>query len=205
MATVDSGKIMLDNEDLVLDLPFKGDRDYLRLADIFPAVSNLVCDRFGTQAQVDSLTIRRPLNCGILVSFQPLNSSAGTFCVRCGSESIRGWIDETDRPASRRISYDSSPLKAVAVSESDFARLLEPLTGHTEFDVLAGLMTLVAGQVNHRFWWWCQLHLDTPLTKAYPIEVRIRHNLGGRCIVFDILQTGAAIGSARFMVDSPNP
>ena len=195
---------MPDSECRVLDLPFKGTREYLRLADVFPAIVGLVCDRFGPQAYVDSLTIRRPLARRILVSFQPSDMFSGSFCVRRGSTSIPGWLEETEDPATHRIAYESSSVRAAAVSGTDFARILEPLPGHTEFDVLACLMKLVAGRLNQSFWWWCQLSLDTPLTEAYPIEVRIRYNLGGRCIVFDILQTGTAIGSARLMVDTTN-
>ena len=189
------------NEELILDLPFKGERNYLRLADILPTLIELVRCRFGPQAQVDSLIIRRPFRHGILVSFVPSGVFAGTFRVRRGSENVPGWLLETDEPVTRRIPFDSSPLSAAAVSGPGFALILEPLPGYTAFDVGVSLMRVVASQVDRRHWWLCQMNLDVPLTESFPLEVRIKHNLGGLFIVFDIVQCGLTIGTARGILE----
>jgi hypothetical protein len=188
-------------EELILDLPFKGDRDYLRLADILPALIELARDRFGPQADVDSLTIRRPFRRGIQVSFEPSVAFSGSFRVRHGRENTPGWLLETERPVTRRIRFDSSLLSAVAVSGPGFAQILEPLPGFTAFDVVVTLMKQVAAQVNRRHWWMCQLNLETPLTGVFPVEVRIRQNLNGQFLLFDIVQAGTAIGSARGILE----
>lgn len=192
---------MPDGRKLILDLPFKGDREYLRFADIFPALADVALDRFGPQAWVDSLTIRRPFKCIIQVSFEPVEVSSGSFRIRNSSQSISGWLLETDRLVTRRIPYDTSPLSAAAVSGSGYARILEALPGFPVLDVLMGLMRLVCAQVDRRHWWLCQLNLDAPLAEIFPVEVRIRHNLGGTFLVYDILQAGTVIGSARVMLE----
>jgi hypothetical protein len=193
----------LVRQELILDLPFKGARNYLRFADIVPALIEVVHERFGG-AQVDSVTLRRPFRNEIEVSFEPSLAASGSFRVRHGSESIPGWLLETDRPVTRRVAFDSSPLSAAAISGHGFARILKPVPGHTQFDMLVGLIKLVTDQVDPRHWWLCQLNLDTPLTEALPVEVRILRNLGGLFLVFNIVQRGVSIGSARSILETTN-
>jgi hypothetical protein len=188
-------------EDLILDLPFKGDRDYLHSTDIFPALMELVRGRFGPQAQVESLTLRRPLRHGIQVLFEPTAVSSGSFRVRHHSECCYGWLVETDRPVTRRTPLDLPVVSAVAVSGQGSARILQPLQGSEALDVVVGLMKLVACQVDPRHWWLSQLNLDAPLTESFPIEVRILQNLGGQFLVLEILQASMTIGSARCMLE----
>jgi hypothetical protein len=188
-------------ENLILELPFKGARDYLHSTDILPALTEVANERFGPLAWVDSLTIRRPFRRIIQVSFESVEVSSGSFRMRNGSQNIPGWLLETDKPVTRRIPYDTSPLSAAAVSGSGYARLLEPLPGFRVLDVLVGLMKLVSAQVDRQHWWLCQLNLDAPLAENFPVEVRIRNNLGGKFLVYDILQSGAVIGSARVMLE----
>ncbi len=188
-------------ENLILELPFKGARDYLHSTDILPALMELAYDQFGPQTWVSSLTIRRPFRSGIQVTFELPEVSSGSFRVRHGCENIPGWLLETGKPVTRRIPYDTSPLSAAAVSGSGYARILEPLPGFRVLDVLVGLMKLVSAQVNRRQWWLCQLNLDAPLAEIFPVEVRIRNNMGGKFLVYDILQSGAVIGSARVMLE----
>ncbi|MGD0901637.1 MAG: hypothetical protein ABR924_01725 [Terracidiphilus sp.] len=187
--------------EFVLDLPFKGAREYLHSTSIVPALTEVAQERFGPQAWVESLTIRRPFRRAIRASFEPVAASSGSFRVRRGTESIPGWLLETDRPVTRRVASDSSPLSAAAVSGPGFARIQEPVPGFAALEVAVSLMKMVAGRLDPRQCWLCQLNLDTPLTSAFPIEVRIRHELGGRFLVFEIVQDGAAIGSARCILE----
>jgi len=187
-------------ENLILDLPFKGDRNYLRLADIFRALVEMALERFGPQAQVDSLTIRRPLNSAILLTFERPGGFSGSFRVRSGGESIPGWLVETHKPVTR-IPFNMPSVSAVSVSGPGFARVLEPLQGRAMLDIVVALMKIVAGHIDPRQWWLCQLNLDTPLTDVFPIEVRIGHRLGKRFVVFDIVQCSVMIGSARCILE----
>jgi hypothetical protein len=188
-------------ENLIFDLPFKGSREYLHSTDIFPALTDVAHKRFGPLAWVDSLTIRRPFRRIIQVSFEPVEVSSGSFRIRNGSQHIPGWLLETDRPVTRRIPYDTSPLSAAAVSGSGYARFLEGLPGFSVLDVLVSLMKLVSAQVDRRQWMICQLNLDAPLAEIFPVEVRIRSILAGKFLVSDILQAGTVSGSARGMLE----
>lgn len=204
MARFNLETILSHNENRFLDLPFKGSREYVHSTDLYPALMEVARERFGPQAWVDGLTIRRPFRCIIQVSFEPVEVSFGSFRIRNGNQSIAGWLLETDTLVTRRIPYDTSPLSAAAVSGPGYARLLEPLPGFPVLDVLVVLMKQVAAQVDRRQWWLCQLNLDAPLTAVYPIEVSIRNNVGGRCLVFHILQASIEVGTSRFMLEGTN-
>jgi hypothetical protein len=184
-------------QDQILDLPFKGAREYLHSTDILPALIEMAHERFGPLAHVESLSIRRPIRCAILATFEPSPVFSGSFRIRSGSDSFSGKLVETDRPVTRRIPFYLPPVSDVAVTGQGFARILEPQQGYATLDMAVGLMKLVAGQMDNRHWWLCQLNLVSPLTEVYPIEIRIRHHLGGRFLVFDILQADTVIGSAR--------
>jgi hypothetical protein len=158
-------------------------------------------ESIGPQAWVHSLTIRRPFRRIIQVSFDPVEVYSGSFRIRDGGQDIPGWLLETDRQVTRRIPYDTSPLAAAAVSGSDCARILEALPGFPVLDVLVSLMKLVSDKVDRRHWLICQLNLDAPLAEIFPVEVRIRNNLAGKFLVYDILLAGTVIGSARGMLN----
>jgi hypothetical protein len=189
------------HEGIVLDLPFKGDRDYLRMADLFPAIQGVAREYFDPSAQVSSLIIRRPLTRAIQLSFEPVEGCAGSFRVRHEGKSIQGWLVETDQQVSRRVPYDSSLISAAAVSGPDFARIADPLPGFAPFDILVSLVKIVGAKRTPRPWWLCQVNLDTPFTDEFPLEVRVLHWLGGRFAVFNLGQGDMVIGSFRTMLD----
>lgn len=191
-----------DSQNIYLDIPFKGSRTYLRFADIFPALIELAWVQFGVDAQVESLTIRKPFTHVIQVLFEQPPLFSATFKIRNGAEEISGWLVETDQPVPERVPLDAAPLTRAIVSGPGFAGVPCAVAGHTAFDVLAGLMKQVGERVDSHFWWLCQMNLATPLTEAYPLGVRVRRNLGERCLVFDIVQADVPIGTARFIADS---
>ncbi len=188
----------------ILDLAFKGERNYLRAGDIHTALVKLAWDRFGPQAEVNSLTIRRPFRHAIQVSFEPSAEFSGSFRVRHDAESIPGWLRDTGNPVARRIPYDTSPLPAAAVSGPGFARIMEPLPGFAALDTVVCMSKLVAQQTSPRHWWLCRLNLDSPLTETCPIEVRMLQNLGGQFLVLEIVQGGLAIGTLHCILDGAN-
>jgi hypothetical protein len=159
------------HEGIVLDLPFKGSRDYLRMADLFPAIQSVAQGQFGPSAQMSSLIIRRPLKRAVQASFQPVEGCAGSFRVRHDGESIAGWLVETDSPVAHRVPYDASSISTAAFSGLDFARILDPMPGFSPLDILISLAKIVGAQRTPRPWWLCQLNLDTPFTERFPIEV----------------------------------
>lgn len=184
-----------------LELPFKGQRDYLRFADIFPALVDRVQSRFGPGATVDLLTMRRPLKSKIAVSLEAVNVFAGSFRVRNGSECQTGWLVETDQCVDTRVPFDSSILTLHALASAHSAEVLGPVPGLTSFDIVVGLMKVLAYQVEDRHWWLCQMKFFEPLGAAFPLCVKVHRILARQFISFDIHQGGRMAGTARCAVD----
>jgi hypothetical protein len=194
--------VILGKEQHFLDLPFRGSRNYLHSTDIYPALMELIRAEFGVNAYVDSLTLRSPFACGIQVTFEAPSVSSGSFRVRCNSECTFAWLVETQRPITLRNPSDLPSVTNCAISGPGFALVSEPPPRQAPLDILVSLMKLVSSQVSEGHWWLCQISLDTPLIAVYPLEVRIHRNLGGRCLVFNIMQQNQFIGSARFMLEN---
>jgi hypothetical protein len=188
---------MPDRGDKLLDLPFKGRRNYLHVTDIFPALDDLARVRFGSQAHVDTLIIRRPIRHAISVSFAPDALSVGSFRIRCGAETINGWLLESNQPVARRNPIDIPSVPKSVLSDPGVARLSKPIPGSDVLEMVVALMKCVLNQLTPGQWWLCEIHLDTPLTQLFPLEVRVRRNLGGRFLAFEIVQAGKMIGSTR--------
>jgi hypothetical protein len=193
---------LLDSNSFLLDLPFKGARNYLHSTDIVPALAAIAKQKFGSEASLHSLTLRKPFKHAIQAAFQAAPASSGTFKLRTESGSVSGWLVETDLPVVSRRPFDSSLLAAAAHLEPGVARLLEPLSGFTALEAAVGLMKLVARQVDSRFWWLSQIELAAPLPETYPLQVSIWHNVASQCLVFTIDSAGAQAGSAKLIIDS---
>jgi len=185
-----------------LDLAFKAARDYLHSTDIFPALVDLVHLQCGSQAQVESLTIRRPIRYAILASSEPSATDVGSFRVRHGAEVVTGGLREMGQPITRRNSIDLPSVADTALSGPGFARLLKPMQGCVALELVVSLMKLVVAQSNPGHWWLCQIHFDIPLSAVFPLEVRMSRQIGNRFGVFDIVQANSYIGSARVILDN---
>jgi hypothetical protein len=152
---------------------------------------------------VESLTLRRPFTRSILASFEPSPAANGSFRVRHSSGCAQGCLLETETPITRRNPVDLPAVSASVVSGPGFARIQEPAGAYANLDVAVSLMKYLADKVERRHWWLCQMNFDTPLT-GYPLEVRIRQNLGGICIIFEVVEANTVIGSVRFMLENAN-
>lgn len=185
----------------LLDLPFKGSRNYLHSTDIYPALVELVREQIGSDAWVSSLCLRRPFRNRILASFENSDAATGSFGIRNESNTITGSLTETRMPVTRRIPFDSSVVTASALLGSDSAEILHPSPGLTPLETFMGLMKLLANEVNPGQWWLCQINLDALISHAYPLKVHVSRNVEGEFLVFQLIQAGSRIGSARSMFD----
>lgn len=184
-----------------LDLPFKGSRNYLRMADIYVELEQLARREFGGDSVVRSLTVRRPFVHDIELVFEQTAEAAGTFLVQTSAGQVAGWLVESALPVSRRVPFDSSPLVAMAVVGEGTALMRGPMPGHRAMDVAVELMKRLTEQlpIAKRVgqWWLCQLEMEEPLREICPIEARTRRVVGDRYLLIDLLQGGQRIGSAR--------
>jgi hypothetical protein len=185
----------------VLDLPFKGSRDYLHSTDIYPALMELVREHIGSDAWVDALCLRRPFRNWVLASFENSVSATGSFRVRNQSVTIAGSLYETETPVTRGRPFDTSVVAASAEIESGSAKIVHPTPGVTPLEAFVVLMKRLASEVNAGQWWFCQMNLDAPLSDQYPLQVRITRNIGNNFLIYELSQANSPIGSARIMFD----
>jgi hypothetical protein len=187
----------------ILELPFKGSRDYLHSTNIFSALEKIGEDRFESGAFIRSLMLRRPMRRAILAVFERPADAAGSFVIQTRTEQVTGWLVESGLPVSRRVPFDSSPLSAMAVVGDGMVLVRSAVAGHTLIDVVVGLMKKLTEQLpvaaGSGQWWLCQLDLEMPLREVYPIEVRIRRVVGDQRLLVDLVQGGERVGSARFI------
>jgi hypothetical protein len=175
-----------------LHLPYRGDRNYIHSADIFPVLADLAKARFTADAYVESLVLRRQAVRQIRVAFEAEPQMIGTFSFRAAGEKVSGWLVERDETVRLRVPYDESPARAAVVGGTGFARFAEPVAGYTAFEQLLVLLKVTSGLPSA---WLCQTIFDRPLLDAYPLAVRLRHR-AMRFLAFEIIQDEQMIGTA---------
>lgn len=198
------GCTLIAPETFSLDIPFKGNRDYLHSTDVFASLTELARENISVDAWLDSLLFRRPLRKRICATFQFRDQASGTFRVRCGSLTMSGWLVETDKPIVRRVAYDCGPLSSAMIFDARSLRLMHPVQDFTAIEVIVNMMQTLAYAAVPGHWWLCELSLQRPLTAEYPIEVRVSREVGRQCILFEIIQQNAVIGTSRLMRDIEN-
>lgn len=185
------------HEDLAaaaLSLPFRSNRDYVHSTDIFQSVTALARERWGPDAYLTSLVLRRTASHQLRVSFEPERHAIGTFAIRDGSDEISGALVETDEAVLRRVPYDESRIIAAAVAGEHSASFASLADGYTAFEHLVVALKIAAGDVAGHAW-LCQVKLLSPLLESAPLAVSVRQKL--RLFHgFEIQQHGKPIGSA---------
>lgn len=196
------GNTLISHETFSLDIPLRGNRDYLHSTDIFASLTELARQNIDLNAWVDSLVFRRPLRKCMCASFQFQDRASGTFRLRCGSLTVPGWLVEADKLILRRVAYDCGPLSAVMISNARSFRLTDPVPGFTAIEVIVNMMQKLAYKKMPGHWWLCELSLQRPLTSEYPIEVSTSREVGQQCLLFEIVQRNITIGTSRLMRDT---
>jgi len=108
---------MIRNDDeskvkTVLNLQYKGDRNYLQGGDIFNALTDELKAKFGSQAFVSSINYKDLFKQAVELIIAPadkaLTGQKATFTGKNGDELIQGALVETDVDVLGRTSYDES-------------------------------------------------------------------------------------------------
>jgi hypothetical protein len=174
-----------------LNLPYRGERDYIHSADIFQAVTDLARTH-NPDAYVESLVLRRQAVHQIRVAFEAAPQTIGTFSLRIAGDRERGWLVERNEVVRIRVPYDESPAMAAVVGGAGFARFAEPVAGYTAFEQLLVLLKVTSGE---RTAWLCQTDFNRPLRNTEPLAVRLRRR-AMRFLGFEIMQNEQTIGTA---------
>jgi hypothetical protein len=195
--------LSLCSPDQLFELPFEGDREYIRACGIHQCLTSLAHTHFSPGAFVESLILRKVIRRQLRFSLQPIPDANGSFRIRAAGKSNAGWFVEAGPPISTRVPFDSSPLHQRMVKGHGFANLPEPIHGYTPLQVMDGLAKVLALEVDPaRKWWFNQLDLDAPLDPALDCEVRVRRVIERQFVLFELSQLGRPVGFLRAVATS---
>ncbi len=187
----------------LVDLPFRGDRNYLHSTDLYPALTEFAQRQFSPDAFIASLTIRQAVSHQVRISLDGPEGSFGSFRVRHGASQSKGWLVETDEPVLSRIPFDEITAMQAAITGPGFALYKKLLPHYSMFELLLILAKIVSSQENNSHWWICQINFHSPLRQIFPLECRLKRKISQRYLTLHICQAGKAIGSASGIV-APN-
>lgn len=179
---------------VLLDLPYRAQRNYVHSADIFQSLSLLAQERFDSEGYVKSLVLRTQSTNQVSATFDPDQRAFGKFSLGFGTREVQGWLVETDVKVRRRVAYDEVSLQQGVLGDAPAARFAAPVPGYTAFEHVLVLLK-VTSSLGQREAWFCQANLRRPLLDSMPVAVTFRCILRGFA-AFDVFQNGRVIGSA---------
>lgn len=178
---------------MLLSIPRRNGREYVRASDIFEALTAIADERFGAGGYVSALVLRQVASHQLAVSFEASARGMGSFTIRSGADELRGALIETGDPLSRFEPYDDAALIA-AVRPGHFAASFDRVVdGQSPFDHLLAALKAATGDPDREAW-LCQITLTRRFDAAAPLAVRLRQ----RALafgVFEILQNAEPIGA----------
>jgi hypothetical protein len=180
-------------------LSFKGSRQYLHLDDLFSALAGVAREGFGARAFVESLIMRRVVTHQVRTSFTQDAGAFGSFRIRNGSQSIRGWLLESETPISTSVAFDEAALGRAIEIGPGYARFPEVMMEYTAIELMSFLMKSLLLQVGPGKWWLCRVDLLAPLSQSDGMEIRVHASVSDRFAVGEVRQGGRSIGSATAM------
>ena len=184
------------------DLTFKGDRQYLRGADIFNALAGLASEA-SPPATVKRINFRKlTIHQCRIEDHQPSTEPVAEILLSNGRSL---WLLETDRRVSDRYAFDEDGLVATALIDLDTKTVSQPrAVSATPIDQAVALTKRLnyslAPDVSGK-WLFGQINLDVPLTDTYQqMVVKQRSMLANRYSANELCLDGQRIGALRFIV-----
>src|ERR1700742_4916817 len=121
---------------IALDIPFRGERDYVHSTDLFAALDGLASTFLGQDTYLKSLTMRRGAHRQAVAQFRPDANAFGHFVVAAPGWPVEGWLVEGSAPITRRIAFDEDAIARHAISEQGRVLLPHSLSGSHPFEQL---------------------------------------------------------------------
>lgn len=195
----------------LLELSYKGTRNYVQGGDFFNAILSIAPIITGdTNAFIARLTFRHFANMACeLITDPPDNLSTIIGEVKFFSPDeysyIDGWIVLTDIPILGRRHFDEDLLLANTVfDEATRSALLLGCSRWTPIEQIIALTKYLNYSINpiaQGKWVFGQLDLKKPLSDRYAkLEIKMTNLIPGRFSVNNIFIDGCEVGSMRFIV-----
>lgn len=184
---------------IALDIPFRGDRDYVHSTDIFLALDELAGASLGPGAYLKVLTLRRQAHHRVTAQFKPALGAFGTFLFAAPERTVEGWLVEDMAPVIRRLAFDETAIAQRAVSEQGRVLLPAPVTGYTPFEQLIVLFKMLCAQSRPGRWLFTSIDLERPLAAQAALAVNQTQLVLNRMVEAVLSQDGVPAGRMQMV------
>jgi hypothetical protein len=182
-----------------LDIPFRGERDYVHSTDLFAALDELAGSILGPDAYLKMLTLRRRAYRQVAVRFQPDPGAFGTFTFAASEGAVEGWLMEDPGPITRRIAFDEGAIAQQAICGQGRVLLQSPVTGYDPFEQLVVLFKLLCAQSLPGKWLFTSITLNRPLSKRAALAVSRTQLVLNRMVEAMLYQDDAPAGRMQMV------
>lgn len=190
-------------ERIELDLPLRGERDYIQGADIYNAIAAAVQARDGRASgpvRVDMHDISRS-QCGLLLGRgdAPEKPAHARAQFRIGEWS--GWLVESGESVSRRMPYDEAAITRLCSANGSIIRIREKTT-YSPIEVLISATKLLHQKLHplvDKRWIVTRLEFARLLAETdFDLTIELLQNLNNRLTRSSVLACGEPLGHVYF-------
>jgi hypothetical protein len=185
--------MLIRQPNIALDIPFRGDRNYVQSSDLFATLEKFAKDCLSEHAYPQKLELRRMALHKVEASLVSSPLAFGTFEIRNGQAVTMGWLIETRHAIERRIPYDEAPVANAAIVEPGRVFLKAPIQGYTALDQVVILVKILGAQLKVGRCLVAKLDLSRPFREHMPVELNLLQTLLGRSQIIAISQNLEAV------------
>jgi len=193
----------------ILDLSFKGDRDYLHGTDIIPALVELTGPARNLTVQIHRKTshqlsaqwvdelklsqMRKEENICVLMSYETLDDIKKYIVV---TEDLSKPV-KTSKPYDEEKVINTSKIYETNISQESYS------TGSLIERVVALNKSLLTDLEDHSSWLFCGIQLKNLPDDSVPLEIIFKNKFGRGLYKSIIITEGQEIGSLTFVGNIP--
>ena len=196
----------------LLDIPFRGDREYLHGTDMFSGIETQLSGLVSAEGSyVSSISFHRKATRSVIATLGQSEQGEhpiGRFVITTPTEQVVGSICESDTSPSRRIPYDES--KILAGSTVDLKRkalIVSPNAHYTSIQtVVAGMKALCIDAISPaQVWMFGRLDLLHPLPdQMRQLQIVLARVHADKFATATLQSDNISLGSIRFIADAPS-
>jgi len=186
----------------LLDLPFKGDRDYLHGTDLLPALLKITEQVTDLSFRIHKVTSTIPQAQIVRESDISLLRSSDKLCAlmtynRFAKRMVIA-ISETNQPITSRLNYDETEITRGADIYDKTIVQDVPVTGSFIERTVALNKQLLNAVVNNNPWLFSRIDLTNAPINPRNLSLRLMHEIGSRSYQSGIISDGICLGKIYF-------
>lgn len=190
-------------ERLLLDICFKGDRDYVHSTDLFNELLNVLKLRNRKDIKYIELDFYKLTDKKLYATHteEEYNKPVALLIYKTGNtEPKKVWCYELSEKIDCRKPYDESVIINISEIKPGKTILLEKPSGYTKIEEIVSLNKhLLSSIFSNRKWLFVKLQLYNKLTEdAYPVKLSVASNIGTSIIKTEVRLGGKFVGYIYF-------